>query len=44
MSSTLTSRAVTKFGGHKQETSIIFFNSLYEALGSAYDQCGGLRF
>ena len=28
----------------KNKTLVVFFNSLYEALGSAHDQCGGLRF
>ena len=23
---------------------VVFFNSLYEALGRAHDQCGGVRF
>ena len=28
----------------KNKRLVVFFNSLYEALGSAHDQCGGVRF
>ena len=28
----------------KNKRLVVFFNSLYEALGSAHDQCSGLRF
>ena len=28
----------------KNKRQVVFFNSLYEALGSAHDQCGSLRF
>ena len=40
---------VRKFGADlvrrvKNKTLVVFFDSLYEVLGSAHDQCGGLRF
>ena len=28
----------------KNKRLVVFFNSLYEVLGSAHDQCGGVRF